>query len=57
MSRTSVSAGVSPRTLAFRRTATMLHVPAISTPDGSVEMFLDNPDELAATLEADRVAG
>ena len=41
---------------AFRRIATMLHVPAISTPGGPVEMFLVNPDELAAALEADRVA-
>jgi hypothetical protein len=42
--------------LAFRRIATMLHVPAISTPGGPVEIFLVNPDELAAALEADRVA-
>jgi hypothetical protein len=42
--------------LAFRRIATMLHMPAISTPGGSVEMFLVNPDELAAALAADRVA-
>jgi hypothetical protein len=35
----------------------MLNVPAISTPDGSVEMLLVNPDEQAAALEADRVAG
>ena len=42
--------------VAFRRIATMLHVPAISTPAGSVEMFLVNADELAAALAADRVA-
>jgi hypothetical protein len=42
--------------LAFRRIATMLHVPAISTPGGSVEMFLVNPDELAAALASDLVA-
>ena len=29
--------------LAFRRIATMLHVPAISTPGGPAEMFLVNP--------------
>jgi hypothetical protein len=46
----------SPSFLAFRRIATMLYVPAISTPDGSIEMFLVNPDELAAALAADRVA-
>jgi hypothetical protein len=42
--------------LAFRRVATMLHVPALSEPGGQVEIFLVNPDELAAALEADRVA-
>jgi hypothetical protein len=42
--------------LAFRRVATMLHVPALSGPGGPVEMFLVNPDELAAAFEADRVA-
>jgi hypothetical protein len=43
--------------LAFRRTATMLHVPALSAPGGRHEMFLVDPDELAAALEADRLAG
>jgi hypothetical protein len=42
--------------LAFRRIATMLHVPALSAPGGTAEMFLVNPDALAAALEADRVA-
>jgi hypothetical protein len=42
--------------LAFRRIATMLYVPALSEPGGPIEMFLVNPDELAAALEADRVA-
>jgi len=42
--------------LAFRRIATMLHVPALSEPGGPTEMFLVNPNELAAALEADRVA-
>jgi hypothetical protein len=40
---------------AFRRTATMLHVPALSAPGGGHrEIFVVNPDELAAALEADR---
>ena len=42
--------------LAFRRTATVLYLPALSAPGGVNEMFLVNPDELAAALEADRVA-
>ena len=42
--------------LAFRRIATMLHLPALSARRGPAEMFLVNPDELAAALEADRVA-
>jgi len=42
--------------LAFRRTATMLHVPALSVPGGPKEMFLVNPNELAAAHIADRVA-
>ena len=41
---------------AFRRIATMLHVPALSEPGGPIEMFLVNPDEPSAALEADRVA-
>lgn len=42
--------------LAFRRTATMLHLPALSAPGGHSEMFLVNSDALAAALEADRLA-
>ncbi len=42
--------------LAVRRTATMLQIPALSGPGGPTEMFLVNPDELAAAFEADRVA-
>jgi hypothetical protein len=42
--------------LAFRRTATMLHVPALSALGGPNEMFLVNPDELAAVFEADHPA-
>ncbi len=42
--------------LAFRRTATMLHVPALSALGGLNEVFLVNPDELAAVFEADHVA-
>jgi hypothetical protein len=41
---------------AFRRAATMLHVPALSAPGGRHEMFLVNADELAAVFEADHVA-
>ena len=42
--------------LAFRRTGTMLHIPALSAPGGPNEMLLVNPDELAAALEADHLA-
>jgi hypothetical protein len=42
--------------LAFRRTATTLHCPALSSPQGRSEIFRINPDELAAALEADRRA-
>ena len=34
----------------------MLHVPALSAPGGRHEMFLVNPNELAAAFEADHVA-
>jgi hypothetical protein len=34
----------------------MLCLPALSAPGGVNEMFLVNPDELAAALKADRVA-
>jgi len=39
--------------LAFARTATMLHVPAISAPGDAHEVFTIDPIELAAALEAD----
>ncbi len=39
--------------LAFQRTATMLHVPAGSTLEGSHQVFTIDPMELAAALEAD----
>jgi len=42
--------------LAFRRTATMLHLPALSAPGGVSEVFLVNADELAEALERDRAA-
>ena len=41
--------------LAFRRTATMLYVPALFA-RGDKEIFLVDPDELAAALESDRAA-
>ena len=34
----------------------MLQVPALSAPGGPTEMFLINPGELDAALEADRAA-
>jgi hypothetical protein len=42
--------------LAFRRTATMLHFPAVSERAGGGEVFVIDPDELAAALEADCAA-
>ncbi len=42
--------------LAFRRTATMLHIPALSAPGQRNEVFLVNPDELAAAVTADHLA-
>ena len=41
--------------LAFRRTATMLHVPALSAPIGLRQMFVVDADELAAAVETDRL--
>jgi hypothetical protein len=38
--------------LAFRRTATMPYLPALSEPAGRSEMVLVSPDELTAALEA-----
>jgi hypothetical protein len=40
--------------LAFKRTATMLHVPALSSPGGPNQMFVVDADELATAFEADR---
>jgi hypothetical protein len=42
--------------LAFRQTATMLHLPTVSERGGVGEVFLVDPDELAAALEADGAA-
>ena len=39
--------------LAFERGATMLHVPAISTPGGRHQVFTIDPAELEAAMEAD----
>lgn len=41
--------------LAFRRTATMLHVPALSGSGGPRQVFLVDGDELAAAVDADRL--
>jgi hypothetical protein len=34
----------------------MLHIQALSAPGGRDEMFLVDPDELVAAVEADRLA-
>ncbi len=39
--------------LAYLRTATMLHVPSISTVRGSHQVFVVDPAELTKALEAD----
>ena len=39
--------------LAFRRTATMLHLPAVATAGSSHRVFLVDAEELASALEAD----
>ena len=39
--------------LAFGRTATMLHVPALTTSGGRHQVFTIDPAELAAAQEAD----
>ena len=39
--------------LAFRRVATMLHMPAISVSSGTSQVVRIDPDELAAAQEAD----
>ncbi|MQT14861.1 hypothetical protein [Segnochrobactrum spirostomi] len=41
--------------LAYRRSATMLHMPAIATPSGTRQVFLVRADELADALEADQL--
>lgn len=41
---------------AFRRTATMLHIPAIGLSGGSSQVILVDPVELAAALEKDKHA-
>jgi hypothetical protein len=41
--------------LAYRRTATMLHVPSISTVRGSHQVFIVDSAELTKALEADAV--
>lgn len=38
--------------LAYRRSATMLHTPAIGTPGSSGQVFAVSADELAKALEA-----
>lgn len=38
--------------LAYRRSATMLHIPAIAA-SGSIQVFTINSEELAKALEAD----
>ncbi|MCK0208663.1 hypothetical protein MWN33_11560 [Starkeya koreensis] len=42
--------------LAYRRSATMLHTPAIAAA-GSIQVFTVNPDELAKALDADLRTG
>lgn len=39
--------------LAYRRLATMLHVPAVSTPGNSSQVFSVSSEELAKALDAD----
>ena len=39
--------------LAFRRTATMLHLPAITSARADHQVVLVDPEELASALEAD----
>jgi hypothetical protein len=39
--------------LAYQRTATMLHTPAVSASDGSHQVFRIDPAELAIVLESD----
>jgi hypothetical protein len=41
--------------LAYRRVATMLHLPSTSRPQSRIEVVSVNPAELAAALERDRI--
>lgn len=43
--------------LAYRRTATMLHIPAISVQSGRHQVVEVDPEDLAAALTADALAG
>lgn len=42
--------------LAYRRTATMLHTPAVSVASGRQQVVEIDPEELAAALDADALA-
>ncbi len=42
--------------IAYRRTATMLHIPAISIDSGRRQVVEVDPKELADALDADRLA-
>jgi hypothetical protein len=42
--------------LAYRRTATMLHVPAVTAHNGTHQVFLIDAEELEAALDADVLA-
>ncbi|WOJ91148.1 hypothetical protein RZS28_07695 [Methylocapsa polymorpha] len=41
--------------LVYRRIATLLHLPAISRPQGRIELVAVSPAELDAALEKDRI--
>jgi hypothetical protein len=43
--------------LVYRRTATMLHTPSAGSRSGRHQVFLVNPSELEAALDADADAG
>jgi len=43
--------------LVYRRIATLLHLPAISRPQGRIELVAISPAELDAALERDRIGG
>jgi hypothetical protein len=40
--------------LAYRRTATMLHIPALSAVNGKHQVFQTNPREIEAALRTDQ---